>query len=309
MTGKLTSFGGFAAGVLLGSWLALPVSSQMVLSPPASGGGTTLTDSASLRTALSDETGTGAAVFGTSPTISALTLSDGRLIGLSGRDILLGVPAVSMDAQTIRPVDATASGGNVLGANLFVLAGAGSGTDGLSGVLELRGGDFGGSFSYLKLRSTYTTAADGIDANGGSGTGPNASGGQVTFGGGFGFGSGTGGGVGLTGGTNIDAGKGGGVLWVTGGTAADTGIVEMSGRLMTFYNIGYGEDFSFAVGSAPDVVGVSSASGVLKFDFGTLILEGKHNSSDGTVGLTQTCASAVTAVTIKDGLITSVTCP
>lgn len=38
MTGKLTRFAGLAAGVVLGSLLSLPVSSQMVLSPPASGG-------------------------------------------------------------------------------------------------------------------------------------------------------------------------------------------------------------------------------------------------------------------------------
>lgn len=39
-----------------------------------SAGGTVLTDSASLRSALSDETGTGAAVFGTSPTLVTPTL-------------------------------------------------------------------------------------------------------------------------------------------------------------------------------------------------------------------------------------------
>lgn len=34
-----------------------------------------------------------------------------------------------------------------------------------------------------------------------------------------------------------------------------------------------------------------------------------YQSTDGTAGLTQTCAAAVTAVTVKNGLITAITCP
>ena len=53
-------------GLLVGSILAQP---GYAVVATGTGGGTTLTDSASLRSALSDETGTGAAVFATSPTL------------------------------------------------------------------------------------------------------------------------------------------------------------------------------------------------------------------------------------------------
>lgn len=42
---------------------------------------------------------------------------------------------------------------------------------------------------------------------------------------------------------------------------------------------------------------------------GTVNIQGVYKANDGTAGLTQTCAAAVVALTIKNGLITSVTCP
>lgn len=42
---------------------------------------------------------------------------------------------------------------------------------------------------------------------------------------------------------------------------------------------------------------------------GTVSVRGTYSSNDGTAGLTQTCATAVVALTIKNGLITAVTCP
>jgi len=51
---------------------------------------------------------------------------------------------------------------------------------------------------------------------------------------------------------------------------------------------------------AADLVTIGTGTGVLKWDFGTIILEGKHNSSDGTVGVTVT-----TCTGFKDGLCIS----
>lgn len=58
----------FLIGCLVGLVMCQPAPVFAVVA--SGGGGTTLTDSASLRSALSDETGTGVAVFGTSPTFT-----------------------------------------------------------------------------------------------------------------------------------------------------------------------------------------------------------------------------------------------
>ncbi len=42
---------------------------------------------------------------------------------------------------------------------------------------------------------------------------------------------------------------------------------------------------------------------------GTVNIQGVYKANDGTAGLTQSCAAAVVALTIKNGLITAVTCP
>lgn len=56
-------------------------------------------------------------------------------------------------------------------------------------------------------------------------------------------------------------------------------------------------------GNAPSLTFAPPAGG------GTMNFQGLYKSNDGTAGLTQTCAAAVVALTIKNGLITSVTCP
>ncbi len=71
---------------------------------------------------------------------------------------------------------------------------------------------------------------------------------------------------------------------------------------LTFLGLGNGfdEDFTINLDDTENVAVVTTSTGLLKFDFGTLILEGKHNSSDGTVGVTVT-----TCTGFKDGLCIS----
>lgn len=92
--------------------------------------------------------------------------------------------------------------------------------------------------------------------------------------------------------------------------ASDGVKITGSNGAMTLLGAGDGtdEDLTYNFNSA-NVVGVSSSTGVTKIDNGNIITQGKFNSSDGTAGLTQTCSSTVTAVTVKDGLITAITCP
>lgn len=90
--------------------------------------------------------------------------------------------------------------------------------------------------------------------------------------------------------------------------------VKMTGAdgVLTFLGMGNGNDENLLWdfdNAASNVIGVSSGTSAAKIDFGTITLEADYNSSDGTAGLTQTCAAAVVAVTVKDGLITSITCP
>lgn len=82
--------------------------------------------------------------------------------------------------------------------------------------------------------------------------------------------------------------------------------------VLTLLGLGNGNDENLTIdfdNAAANVVAVGTGTGVTKIDFGTLILEAAFNSSDGTAGLTQTCTATVVALTIKNGLITSVTCP
>ena len=64
----------FIIGLLIGSFIGQPNTALAALGTPV--GGTTLTDSASLRSALSDETGgSGLAVFNSNPTLAGATLT------------------------------------------------------------------------------------------------------------------------------------------------------------------------------------------------------------------------------------------
>jgi hypothetical protein len=76
-------------GAMLLCGLAGMVQAQTVATPV--GGGTTLTDSASLRTALSDETGSGLAVFATSPTFTTQVLMP---------DGSAGTPSIGFSSDT-----------------------------------------------------------------------------------------------------------------------------------------------------------------------------------------------------------------
>lgn len=64
---------------------------------------------------------------------------------------------------------------------------------------------------------------------------------------------------------------------------------------------GFDEDLTINLDDTENTAVVSSSTAVSKIDFGSISLEGKHNSSDGTVG-----ADTVTGgLTFKDGLYTS----
>ena len=76
-------FSPLLVGLLMGWFLCQPAPVFAVVAT-GTGGGTTLTDSASLRSALSDETGTGVAVFDTSPTFTTgMTITGGTVTSSS----------------------------------------------------------------------------------------------------------------------------------------------------------------------------------------------------------------------------------
>lgn len=64
----------------------------------------------------------------------------------------------------------------------------------------------------------------------------------------------------------------------------------------------YKDFITLTNGNTPDLT-IAPPSG------GSITLQGVLKANDGTSGLTQTCAAAVTAVTVKNGLITAITCP
>ncbi len=64
---------------------------------------------------------------------------------------------------------------------------------------------------------------------------------------------------------------------------------------------GFDEDLNINLDDTENTAVISSSTGITKLDFGNLILEGKHNSSDATAGATATTGGLV----FKDGLYTS----
>ncbi len=107
----------FLIGVLMGALLCQPQAALAVTATNV-GGGTTLSDSASLRSALSDETGTGLAVFATSPTFTTPILgtpTSGTLTnctglpaaGVTGTAAILGANTFTA-TQTITQASANA---------------------------------------------------------------------------------------------------------------------------------------------------------------------------------------------------------
>lgn len=77
---------------------------------------------------------------------------------------------------------------------------------------------------------------------------------------------------------------------------------------LTFLGQGDGTDEALTLDfNSANVVGVSSSTGVTKIDFGTIALEGKFNSSDGSAGVTAGPFTVITAITVKDGIITAIT--
>lgn len=96
-------FSPLLVGLLMGWFLCQPAPVFAVVATGA-GGGTTLTESASLRSALSDETGTGVAVFGTTPSFTtSAQFPDGSAT----------VPAIGFTSD----VDGTGTGFYRTGAN------------------------------------------------------------------------------------------------------------------------------------------------------------------------------------------------
>lgn len=72
---------------------------------------------------------------------------------------------------------------------------------------------------------------------------------------------------------------------------------------------GQAENLLWDYAGTANTVVVTTGTGVTKVDYGNIVTEGKFNASDGSAGITQTCATPVTAATVVDGLITSITCP
>lgn len=125
--------------------------------------GTTLTDSASLRTALSDETGTGVAVFGTSPTIGTPTIS---------------TPTINIGSDATGDILYRSSGGGLarlaVGTNGHVLTLSGglptwaaASAGGIEGTAVLSTGETGGT-KFLREdgdgTSSWQTISGGGDA-------------------------------------------------------------------------------------------------------------------------------------------------
>lgn len=63
------------------------------------------------------------------------------------------------------------------------------------------------------------------------------------------------------------------------------------------------------VNAGTNRVGISTSSPSYMFDVDGAIRGADYYSEDGTQGVTATCSTAITAITVKDGLITSITCP
>jgi hypothetical protein len=101
-TGNTTTFA-TATGTLTSGRCAEWDASGNLVQASGSCGGTSLTDSASLRSALSDETGTGAAVFATSPTLVTPALgtpSSATLTNATGLPISTGVSGLGTGVAT-----------------------------------------------------------------------------------------------------------------------------------------------------------------------------------------------------------------
>ena len=82
--------------------------------------------------------------------------------------------------------------------------------------------------------------------------------------------------------------------------------------VLTLLGLGNGNDENLTIdfdNAAANEINIASGTGVSVLDFTDLTIEAAYNAADGTAGLTQTCAAAVTAVTVKNGLITAITCP
>lgn len=99
----------------------------------------------------------------------------------------------------------------------------------------------------------------------------------------------------------------GGDLAVANGKALKTDTTTAHTALLQAYDTNTGPAYvtfgTLLNGDAPSLTFAPPAGG------GTMNFQGIYKSNDGTAGLTQTCASAVVGVTIKNGLITAVTCP
>ncbi len=94
---------------------------------------------------------------------------------------------------------------------------------------------------------------------------------------------------------------------VLNGKAIETNTTSGNTYLFKVYDNNTGPAYvtwaTITNGNTPSIVIAPPAGGT------TISVQASFTSSDGTAGLTQTCVAAVVALTIKDGLVTAVTCP
>lgn len=97
------------------------------------------------------------------------------------------------------------------------------------------------------------------------------------------------------------------------GLTTDLGAagVRLSGAngVLTVLGLGDGSDenLTWDFNTTAQTVLVGSGTGVTKIDYGTIITEGKFNSSDGSAGVTAGPFTVITGITVKDGLVTALT--